>query len=324
LTQIAIIIPLVIVVIAAGIIGAVFVILPPALSIAGNATLTSGNTLQLHGSNFIPGGSITFTLDGEQPVQLASSGKTIAISAVGSFDATIAGTEDWSVGAHTLRAMENIGSRSAALSFTITPNHTKVVTTASNFTIPKDAHCAYDANQGWTCKTTLSTSGNAQGKIKWSASSTGITGITITPSSGTLLPDQAIPVTIAIPNMICPASANFTFAFKGGPDPVNLKWSCAVPSLTFPATSCPISNGNYVCTYSLSLVPGSEGMLSWTTSASTNLTAVTFNPASGTMSVGQTTKVAVSLPMSNCQAKQGYFYFNEKGGVPISSHWTCG
>src|SRR5207249_8707441 len=118
-----------------------------------SSTVTPGATLSLHGKGFFPGGSVIFTLDNglpislinhaptqattysadreaswasiwhillvEQPVLQATSTSTVSVSALGSFDAAIIVSTSWAQGTHTLHAREGLGSRSAALSFTI-------------------------------------------------------------------------------------------------------------------------------------------------------------------------------------------------------------
>src|SRR5712692_8949446 len=55
--------------IIAGIIGGLALLLPPTISLS-NSVIRQGDTLHLHGSGFIPDGSVTLTLDGHRPLVL--------------------------------------------------------------------------------------------------------------------------------------------------------------------------------------------------------------------------------------------------------------
>src|SRR5450755_2569073 len=222
-----VVIPIVIIIIIGGIFGTIFIFLPPSLSLSGDTI--SGGLLHLHGSHFFPGGTVALTLDKGQVLTLDSPTGPVTVSGTGTFDATISGTENWAVGQHTIHAQESSGGRNGVLSFTLNANHTKVTPNVFNFSSPGDAHCAYRGNQGWLCQSAISTSSRALGKLIWSVSSSGMHGITITPTSGSLAPGQTQQVTMVIPNTVCPATATFTFTFKGGEDPVSVRWNCAAP-----------------------------------------------------------------------------------------------
>src|SRR5207302_8026460 len=145
--RIWVVIPIVVIIIIGGILGTIFIILPPSLSLSGDTI--SGGTLHLHGSNFFPGGTVVLTLDNGQALTLLSPRGPVTVSGAGTFDVTISGTENWSVGLHTIHAKESSGGRNGVLSFTLKANHTGVIPNISSFSSPKDAHCTYHGNQGW-------------------------------------------------------------------------------------------------------------------------------------------------------------------------------
>ncbi len=139
----AIIILVAVIVIASG--GIIFVLAnSPALSLSSNGTVSAGGTLQLHGRGFVPGGTITLTVDNGLPVILAgarsapgsrsnagvadlanmlnnrqaqNSSSAISVSLTGTFDANVVAQASWPAGKHILRAKENSSSRSADVSF---------------------------------------------------------------------------------------------------------------------------------------------------------------------------------------------------------------
>src|SRR5205085_1285548 len=75
-----------VVVAACGII--IVLAISPALSLSGSRTVTAGGTLYLQGKGFLPGGSVTFTLDNGLQVSLInhSPTRTIAYSPDGGAD----------------------------------------------------------------------------------------------------------------------------------------------------------------------------------------------------------------------------------------------
>jgi hypothetical protein len=311
-------IPVVVIIIIGGILGTIFIILPPSLSLSGDTI--SGQVLHLHGSNFFPGGTVILTLDNGQGLTLVSPGSPVTVSVTGTFDASISGSENWSLGQHTIHAIENRGGRNGALSFTLNANHTKVTPNISSFSSPRDAHCAYHGNQGWTCQAAISTSSQALGNLLWSVSSSGLDGITITPTNGLLAPGQTQQVTMAIPNTVCPASATFTFTFKGGEEPVSVRWSCAVPKIYWDAVSCPQSNGYAVCPYVLKVTSDSEGLLHWT--AFGNSPGILINPQSGTLEPGQSQPVSVAFPANPCTNTS--WSVKDSAGNIFPANLTCG
>lgn len=97
----------------------------------------------------------------------------------------------------------------------------------SNF---RDAnHCSGNQNQGWTCGTVL-TNESSKRTLYWSASGSGINGITFNPPSGKLPPNGGMLVIVRVPPTTCPASA--TFNFTGPANIVSAPWSCLPPSPT--------------------------------------------------------------------------------------------
>ena len=144
----------------------------PSLSLSGSTTVVQGGTFTLHGSHFIPGSSVTLTLDDTIPLyfsnrnlpvqsahtantamqiltmdtrlaqQLAFSNNTVSVGGDGTFAVTITANPGWSIGKHTIKASESPTHRSTSLNFTIylagtTPTPT---TTGSTSPTPSPLH----------------------------------------------------------------------------------------------------------------------------------------------------------------------------------------
>ncbi len=135
-----------IILIIASIIGAGFTVFAPSISLSGGSDVAPGGLLHLHGSSFLPGSSITLTIDGGTPLYLSSKERQqqitngvhtmpgLAMNAIaltrlpgasnvvkaggdGSFNVNIPVGQDWHTGTHTIHASE--GVRSADLSFNV-------------------------------------------------------------------------------------------------------------------------------------------------------------------------------------------------------------
>ena len=165
---IVVILPLIIL---ASIFGAGLTVFAPALSLSGSANVAPGGLLHLHGHSFMPGDSVSFTLDGSlplspsafqapqplaslsgivtqassQPIMMVQSGRslgassTVIVNGNGTFDVTLSVGQDWRAGPHMIRASEGFSPRSATLPFTVlqagqTPTPTPVVTVSPTST----------------------------------------------------------------------------------------------------------------------------------------------------------------------------------------------
>src|SRR6266700_2519029 len=121
----------------------------PSLSLSGSTTVVQGGTFTLHGSHFIPGSSVTLTLDDTIPLyfssrslpvqsahtantamqiltmdtqlakRLAFSYNTVSVGGDGTFAVTITVNPGWPIGKHTIKASESPTHRSTSLDFTI-------------------------------------------------------------------------------------------------------------------------------------------------------------------------------------------------------------
>ena len=131
----------------AGSISAGLVIFSPGLSSSGSMHVAWGQSLLLHGNNFIPESNVDFTLDGTVPLYYAStsagvatnaqpnnqvpaSNNSITVSEDGTFDVTFNVSPNWLGGQHMIRATEQISQRSAVWNFTIEPLATATPTLA--------------------------------------------------------------------------------------------------------------------------------------------------------------------------------------------------
>lgn len=120
----------------------------PTLSLSGSSSVEAGGILSLHGSHFLPGSTVTLTLDDSMPLYFANGGSgvlsgdfansmqplstsveqayrvpassnTVTVGGDGTFDVNIHVSKSWSTGQHTIHATESLSHRSAELTFTI-------------------------------------------------------------------------------------------------------------------------------------------------------------------------------------------------------------
>src|SRR5205085_970515 len=144
---------------------------------------------------------------------------------------------------------------------------------------------------------------NTHSNLDWSASSSGLNGVTFSPSNGTLTPGQSIQVVISVPSTDCPI--NSTLTFSGPANNVQVGLSCVSPSIltisedTFTAAAnCSQSGDGWTCSTTVTPAAGSQGNLDWTVSSS--LSGVTFSPSKGTVSAGQSIQVNIFIPSNDC------------------------
>jgi Flagellar-associated PapD-like len=185
--------------IIAGTIGGLFFGLPPAISISGGSAVAPGGTLHLHGNNFVPASSITLMLDDTIPLfasstfhqaapsmasslpmtltrQFTPANRTITAGGNGTFDVTIPVSTSWSLGKHTIRARENISSRSAVLYFTIDVPTAKLVARPSALDFGK-------IEQGSKPIMSVVISNNGGHTLTWQANNGGASWLKLQPTS---------------------------------------------------------------------------------------------------------------------------------------------
>ncbi len=220
----------------------------------------------------------------------------------------------------------SIPCASTSFTFTDQNNHTATVNWSCTVQQPTGTaslgSCSYTAGSGWNCPITITATASNQVSWSWNATSSGVSGISINPSSGSLSPGQAAIATATIPDMLCPASTTITISSTASTIP--LSWSCSAPSLgvTVNTPTCPGDSTNgWTCTVTLFLSSGSQGQLSWTSSVASNLPGTSLNPTSGTISAGQQTVVNISIPANDCT--NGSFFFTGSDGSNATVTWTC-
>jgi hypothetical protein len=202
----------------------------------------------------------------------------------------------------------------------------------SQSSIDANTDCTY--KEGWTCTLMLGSDQKAKADLNWSAASSGISGISFSPSNGSLSPGQQVPVTITVPSASCPAPTT-SLTFSGGAQPVTVPWSCSPPTLavnpnTFntPDPHCSYTPpsadpGGWSCTETLSLAHPGDPDLNWSTPASLGGSgAVQYNPSSGTLSAGQKTPVTVTIADMVCPASIT-FSFLASAGNALDVPWAC-
>jgi hypothetical protein len=147
-------------------IGLGLTVLAPGLSLSGASGVVQGGTFNLHGTHFIPGSSVSLTLDDTTPLYFTSRNlpalpafaanvpmqvseanqlqaklitlinNTVFVGGDGTFDVTITASTNWSLGKHTIKASESVTHRSAQLDFTIYAPGTAPTPTSTDTATP--------------------------------------------------------------------------------------------------------------------------------------------------------------------------------------------
>lgn len=231
----------------------------------------------------------------------------------------------------TITITSNGGKTQVPVTLTVLPSQggklpSPILTgSPGGFNVPGDPNCTYNATAGWTCTATLSSFATAQSNLNWSASSRGVPGVTFSKQKGTLLPGQTAPVTISIPNNVCPA--NVTFTFSGPGNQVVIPWSCGALTLTASKSSyngntdCTFANG-WTCNITLGTGSNDQGQLSWSASSS-GINGISFSQAKGVLTAGQSIPITIMVPNTVCPAR-ATLTFSGQGTVPVIVSWSCG
>ena len=180
----------------------------------------------------------------------------------------------------------------------------------------------------WTCTVTLREDASSQVDIIWTSSSDQ-KQVIFSPASGTLSPGKSVQVTVS--SIPC-SHTEFNFTGSGGAQPLTALWDCSQtpsptpqpPILTVNASgNCPPdTNGNSKCTDTLTIT-GSQGSISWSVNAESDLPGTTFNPQSGTLSAGQSPQqVIVTIPRGDCPAG-GHYDYSWTGSHSSRVTFTC-
>lgn len=197
--------------------------------------------------------------------------------------------------------------------------------TASKSSFNGNTDCTF-AN-GWMCNITLGTGPNDQGQLSWSASSSGINGISFSQAKGVLTAGQSIPITIMVPNTACPASATLTFSGQGTV-PAIVSWSCGSPTIKVSPTSfsIPTSNCSYVtgqgwsCKATISLGSPGDPSVNW--SVSGGISGTTFSQPGGIVSAGSPVTITINVPDTVCPT-QATITFSGQGANTVTVPWSC-
>ena len=162
---------------------------------ASATTLTSGETLTLHGSHFTPNGHVGLTRDTNILINDTNGTNIIRANAQGDFTDSIIIVDSWQAGSHTVNAEDAVRHKIAQVSFFVTgtsglagPAHFKLSTTTLNMGI---GDLATNSQQPLT----LTNNGGAQ--LTWKGTSSQ-SWLMLTPNDGTLASGQTTKVTIAV------------------------------------------------------------------------------------------------------------------------------
>jgi hypothetical protein len=194
----------------------------------------------------------------------------------------------------------------------------------SNFTA--GGNCPV-ASGGWTCTATVGETASSQGKLNWFASS-GLAGVTFSPSSGTLSPGGSTAVSIFVPTSAC-KNGGFTFTSPNN-HTIRALWSCKAttpppatlvvsPTSLDPSNAaCALSGSIIQCTVTLSETTNSTVNANWVANTTFSDSAVV--PTQGTLTPGSSTQVVLdSLPCQNGSVT----FTGSEGEAPVTVTFSC-
>ena len=145
-------------------------------------------------------------------------------------------------------------------------------------------------------------------------------------AQGSLLPDQGDLIAMwTFPQSNLPGCTTDS----SGATSCTLETPTPVPppmlNVTTSGTCPPDSNGNYICTDTLTLV--NSGSIDWSGSAESDLPGTTFNPPGGTLSSPDQTsqQVTVTIPGADCPAAGavGHYDYSWTGSNTSRVTFTC-
>ncbi len=356
----------------ASIFGAGMTVFAPTLT--GTATVAPGGSLHVHGQSFLPGDTVSFTLDGSIHLspsafhappqftpgsyvqhshqstgllmqvgrlkQLPAADHTITVGGNGTFDATIQVGQDWSIGAHTLRASEDFSPRGASFTFQVssngqtptpTPTDTPPTPTATPTASPTPSPTvgitpgtsglngispgavvlgpvSTGSTQAATTQVTLSAVGSDL--VPWTATwdPNQAPWLQITPGSGQIQAPGSQQIAIsALPGGMAAGNYTSTVTFNGSSNKVTLNVTFIVQSACIAATPSSLSFSGIAgksdpTSQTLSLNNcGITGPWSSTVTTDTGAAWLSINPSAGRLTNGSAQTVTVTA--SNVELK---------------------
>ena len=144
-------------IIAASAVTLLTVVAPARLTLRGASTVNAGQALHLHGSGFLPGQHVALSLDNG-----ISFNDSPLPDHAGTFDAVVRVSNSWTVGAHTIRALQNF-ARSATIAFTIAALPAKLITSAASLNFG-------ELEKGKTIILSLGIDNGGRQPLRWKAS----------------------------------------------------------------------------------------------------------------------------------------------------------
>ncbi|HZO71930.1 MAG TPA: hypothetical protein VFB60_06980 [Ktedonobacteraceae bacterium] len=356
----------------ASIFGAAITVFAPTLT--GNSSVAPGGSLHVHGQSFLPGDTVSFTLDGSthlspsafhaptqfaqdsyiqhsntsmrllmqvgQLRQLPAADHTITVGGNSTFDATIQVGQDWSIGAHTLRASEDFSPRGASFTFQVSANgQTPTPTPTDTPTTPISTPTASPtpsptvgitpgtsglngispgtvvlgpvstgSTQAATTQVTLSTAGSDL--VPWTATwdPNQAPWLQITPGSGQIQAPGSQQIAIsALPGGMAAGNYTTTVTFNGSSNKITLNVTFIVQSACITATPSSLNFSGVAgksdpASQTLSLNNcGITGPWSSTITTDTGAAWLSINPSTGRLNNGSAQTVTVTA--SNVELK---------------------
>ncbi|HEY4388595.1 MAG TPA: hypothetical protein VGN34_29435 [Ktedonobacteraceae bacterium] len=195
--------------------------------------------------------------------------------------------------------------------FTVSPSSGYV----NNFT-----HCGSESHGGveyaTNCPFTLKNTSKSQ-PLHWTGSASD-TSYYLSPASGSIAPGKSMTMQLLTTNGGVTCSSAATVTFKGPANAISVPVICAQVFATpnaynFNNTSC-THKGNWTCvmTVTAHTIKGVHLNVHWV--ASSDIAGVRFSPDNGTLALGKSQKVTVTIPGKSCPTS-GSIHFVVPGAL---------
>ncbi|WP_376796651.1 hypothetical protein [Thermogemmatispora sp.] len=162
-------------------------------------------------------------------LQLSSNSGTLAAKGSTSIKVSVSSVQSGlSAGSYQGRIIVSSGQSQVTIAVTLTvqPAPVLILEAPQSGSLQAGQDCKLSSSEtSWLCPVTIGAASQNTIALNWSSSSSGLTGISFAPASGTLAPGQTVSIQVTVPATACPSSA--LLLFNGPANSIQVTWSCS-------------------------------------------------------------------------------------------------